>query len=60
MKILFQNSGDAHEDTSLFRTPMFSPKLVISIHFVHCNRDTSQLSTAGSPKYVLSIEILLY
>jgi ankyrin repeat protein len=33
-------------DTCLWRTPTFSPNVVISIHFDLCNQDTSQLRTA--------------
>jgi hypothetical protein len=45
----------------LLRTPMFSPKLVISIHFDLCNQDTSQLRTAiVSPKGVRNREVPLY
>jgi hypothetical protein len=43
------------EDTSLLRTPTFSPTLVISIHIDLCDRDTSQFRTAVvSPKGVLN------
>jgi hypothetical protein len=42
-------------DTSLLRTPKFSPKIVISIQFDLRNQDTSQLRTAFvSPKGVLN------
>jgi hypothetical protein len=45
------------EDTSLLRTPMSSPLLVISIHVDLRNQDTSQLRTAlVSPKGVLNRE----
>jgi hypothetical protein len=48
------------QDTSVLRTPMFSPKFVISIHFDLCNQDTSQLRTAViSPKGVLNREVPL-
>jgi hypothetical protein len=47
---------DISARTSLQRTPKFSPKLVISIHFDHHNLDTSQLRTAVViPKGVLNV-----
>jgi hypothetical protein len=49
------------EDTSLLRTPKFSPKLVISIHFDLYDQDTTQLRiTFVSPKGALIRDVPLY
>jgi hypothetical protein len=51
----------SQQDTTLLRTPTFSPKMVISIHFYLCNQDTSQLRTAAvSARGVFNTNVLLY
>jgi hypothetical protein len=49
-------NGHLCQEDATLRTPKFSPKMVISIHFDHCKQDTSQLRTAAVSSKVSLIE----